>query len=79
MFALLDFIVRLVFDVQRLISIFVSDVILGVGDPLSVVSFLVGQAFIVGAVLVLGYAAVGALLNEIGIPFPSLGGRGRVD
>ncbi len=74
MFALLEFIVRLVGDVGRFIDIFLNDLILGAGDPLTVISLFVGQILIGVAVLVFGYAAVGALLNEIGIKLPSLRG-----
>ncbi len=77
MLALVDFFVRLVTDVGRFLDIFVNDLILGAGDPLSVVSVLIGQVLIGAAVLVFGYAAIGALLNEIGLTLPSLGGRGR--
>jgi len=57
----------------------VNDLILGAGDPLTVVLVLVGQLFIVAAVAVFGYAAVGGLLAELGITLPSLGGRGRTE
>lgn len=77
MFALLEFIVRLVGDVGRFIDIFLNDLILGAGDPLTVISFFVGQVLIGVAVLVFGYAAVGGLLNEIGVKLPSLRGLGR--
>ncbi|SDF52562.1 hypothetical protein SAMN04488067_10595 [Halorubrum xinjiangense] len=77
MMALIDFVSRLVGDVGRFVDIFLNDLILGAGDPLSALLVVVGQIILVGAVAVLGYAAVGALLNEIGVTLPSLGGRGR--
>lgn len=78
MLAIIDFLTRLVGDVGRLVGVFANDV-LGAGDPLSIVSFLFGGAFVTASVLVLGYLAVGALLDELGVPFPSLGGRGQVE
>jgi len=77
MFALIDFVSRLVGDVGRFVDIFLNDLILGAGDPLSALLVVVGQVLIVASVSVLGYAAVGALLDEIGVTLPSLGGRGR--
>ena len=77
MIALIDFVTRLVGDVGRFVDIFLNDLILGAGDPLSALLVVVGQVLLVTAVSVLGYAAVGALLNEIGVTLPSLGGRGR--
>jgi hypothetical protein len=79
MIALIDFVSRLVGDVGRFVDVFVNDLILGAGDPLSALLVVVGQVLIVGSVAVLGYAAVGALLGEIGVKLPSLGGRGRSD
>ena len=79
MIALIDFVSRLVGDVGRFVDIFLNDLILGAGDPLSALLVVVGQVLLVSAVAVLGYAAVGALLNEIGVTLPSLGGRGRSD
>lgn len=79
MIALLDFVTRLVGDVGRFLDIFVNDLILGAGDPLSVLLVLVGQILIGGAVLVFAYAAIGALLQETGVSLPSLGGRGPAD
>ncbi len=79
MFALLEFIVRLVGDVGRFTDIFLNDLILGAGDPLSVISLFVGQVLIGLAVLAFGYAAVGALFNEIGVKLPSLGGGSRTE
>ncbi|GAB7091344.1 hypothetical protein JCM18237_16150 [Halorubrum luteum] len=79
MLAIIEFVVRLVTDVGRFIDIFVNDLLLGAGDPLTVISVAFGMAFIGLASLVLGYAALGALLGEIGIKLPSLGGRGRVE
>jgi len=77
MIALLDFVVRLVGDVGRFLDIFLNDLILGAGDPLSVLLVVVGQVLLGVAVLVFGYAAVGGILEEIGVTLPSLGGRGR--
>ncbi|OYR59162.1 hypothetical protein [Halorubrum halodurans] len=79
MIALIDFVSRLIGDVGRFVDVFVNDLILGAGDPLSALLVVVGQVLIVGSVAVLGYAAVGALLGEIGVKLPSLGGRGRSD
>ena len=77
MMALIDFVSRLVGDVGRFVDIFLNDLILGAGDPLSALLVVVGQVLIVASVGALGYAAVGALLNEIGVNLPALGGRGR--
>jgi hypothetical protein len=77
MIALIDFVSRLVGDVGRFLDIFLNDLILGAGDPLSALLVVVGQVLLFAAVSVLGYAAVGALLDEIGVTLPSLGGRGR--
>jgi hypothetical protein len=77
MMALIDFVARLVGDVGRFVDIFLNDLILGAGDPLSALLVLVGQALIAASVGVFGYAAIGALLGEIGVTLPSLGGRGR--
>ncbi|WP_297888065.1 hypothetical protein [uncultured Halorubrum sp.] len=77
MMALIDFVSRLVRDVGRFVDIFLNDLILGAGDPLSALLVLVGQVLIVASVGALGYAAVGALLSEIGVNLPALGGRGR--
>jgi hypothetical protein len=77
MIALIDFVSRLVGDVGRFVDIFLNDLILGAGDPLSALLVVVGQVLILASVGALGYAAVGALLGEIGVKLPSLGGRGR--
>ena len=77
MMALIDFVSRLVRDVGRFVDIFLNELILGAGDPLSALLVLVGQVLIVASVGALGYAAVGALLSEIGVNLPALGGRGR--
>ena len=77
MMALINFVSRLVRDVGRFVDIFLNDLILGAGDPLSALLVLVGQVLIVASVGALGYAAVGALLSEIGVNLPALGGRGR--
>jgi len=75
--ALIDFVSRLVGDVGRFVDIFLNDLILGAGDPLSALLVLVGQVLIIASVGALGYAAVGALLTEIDVNLPALGGRGR--
>ena len=77
MFALIDFVSRVVGDIGRFVDIFLNDLILGAGDPLSALLIVVGQVLIIASVSALGYAAVGALLQEIGVTLPSLGGRGR--
>jgi hypothetical protein len=77
MLALIDFVSRLIGDVGRFVDVFLNDIILGAGDPLSALLILVGQVIIIASVSALGYAAVGALLQEIGVTLPSLGGRGR--
>ena len=77
MFALIDFFARLVGDVGRFLDVFLNDIVLGAGDPLSALLVLVGQVLIIASVGALGYVAVGALLQEIGVTLPSLGGRGR--
>lgn len=77
MIALIDFVSRLVGDVGRFVDIFLNDLILGAGDPLSALLVVFGQLLLVGGVAAFGYAAVGALLNEIGVNLPALGGRGR--
>ncbi|GAB3413560.1 hypothetical protein GCM10027435_07610 [Haloparvum alkalitolerans] len=70
--ALLDFVVRVVGDVGRLGGVFVEQVLTN-GDPISIAVFVVGQLFMVGAIAALGYAALGALLSEIGVDLPALG------
>ena len=77
MLAIIDFVSRVVGDIGRFVDIFLNDLILGAGDPLSALLVLVGQVLIIASVAALGYAAVGALLQEIGVKIPSLGGRGR--
>jgi len=77
MIALIDFVSRLVGDIGRFVDIFLNDLILGAGDPISALLVVVGQVLLVGSVAALGYATVGALLQEIGVTLPSLGGRGR--
>ncbi|MFC6754985.1 hypothetical protein [Halorubrum tibetense] len=79
MIALLDFVTRLLGDVGRFLDIFANELILGPVDPLTAVLVVVGQLFIIAAVSVFGYAAVGALFGEFGVKLPSLGGRGRAD
>jgi len=77
--SLIGFVARLVGDVWRFLDVFVNDLILGVGDPLSALLIVVGQSILAVALAVFGYAAVGALLGEVGVDLPSLGGRGRTD
>lgn len=77
MISLIDFVSRLIGDVGRFLDVFLNDIILGAGDPLSALLVVVGQVLIIASVLILGYTAVGALLGEIGVKLPSLGGRGR--
>ncbi|MFD1569154.1 hypothetical protein [Halorubrum laminariae] len=79
MIALVDFVSRLVGDVGRFVDIFLNDLILGAGDPVSALLVVVGQVLLIASVAVLGYAAVGALLGEIGVTLPSLGGRGPAE
>jgi len=79
MIALLDFVTRLLGDVGRFVEIFVDDLLLGPVDPVTALLVVVGQLILGVAVAVLGYAAVGALLNEIDVTLPSFGGRGRRD
>ena len=78
MIALVDFVTRLLGDVGRFIQIFTDNLLLG-ADPLTAVLVVVGQLILGVAVVVLGYAAVGAFLNEVGVTLPSLGGRGQRD
>jgi len=79
MLALIDLVSRLVGDVGRFVDILLNDLILGAGDPVSALLVLVGQVLLVSSVAVLGYAALGALLNEIGVTLPALGGRGPTE
>lgn len=71
MYTPVEFVTELVGGVPRLANIFLENVI-GTGDPLSIISAIIGQLLIVGSVVALGYLAVGALANEVGIEFPSL-------
>ena len=79
MIALVDFVTRLVTDVGRFADIFLNDLILGAGDPVSALLVVVGQLLLVAAVAALGYTALGALLQELGVTLPSLGGRGPAE
>ncbi|MES3161286.1 MAG: hypothetical protein PPP55_06905 [Halorubrum sp.] len=79
MIALVDFVTRLVGDVGRFVEIFVDNLLLGPVDPLTAVLAFVGQVILLVAISVLGYAAVGALFDEVGVSLPSLGGRGRTE
>jgi hypothetical protein len=47
-------------------------------DPLSFVIVATGTVFVTGSVVVLGYLAVGALANELGVTLPTPG-RGQRD
>ncbi|MUW15205.1 hypothetical protein GJ633_11490 [Halorubrum sp. CBA1125] len=79
MIALIDFFARIVGDVGRFLDILVNNLLLGAGDPLSAVLVVAGQILILASVLALGYPVLGALLDEIGVTLPSLGGRGPVE
>ena len=79
MIALVDFVSRLIGDVGRFVDIFLNDLLLGAGDPISALLVVVGQTLLISSVAVFGYAAVGALLGEIGVTLPSLGGRGPAE
>ncbi|KDS91057.1 hypothetical protein FK85_06635 [Halorubrum saccharovorum] len=79
MMALIDFVSRLVGDVGRFVDIFLNDLILGAGDPVSALLVVVGQVLLVASVAAFGYATIGALLQEIGVTLPSLGGRGPAE
>ncbi|WP_418280762.1 hypothetical protein [Halorubrum sp. DTA98] len=79
MFAIIEFVVRVVTDVGRFLDIFVNDLILGAGDPLSVLAIVFGMTFIGLASVVFGYSVIGALFAEIGVKLPSFGGRGRAE
>ncbi|MEZ3142684.1 hypothetical protein [Halobaculum sp. MBLA0143] len=69
-----DFVVRLLTSAVEMAARIGGQVALK--DPLSFVSVLFGTVFVTGAVAVLGYLAVGALFNELGITTPTLG-RGQ--
>lgn len=79
MIALVDFVSRLIGDVGRFVDIFLNDLLLGAGDPISALLVVIGQTLLISSVAVFGYAAVGALLGEIGVTLPSLGGRGPAE
>ena len=79
MVALIDFLVRIVGDVGRFIDIFINDILLGAGDPLTILAVLFGSLFIGLASIVFGYTVIGALFAEFGVKLPSFGGRGRVE
>lgn len=79
MIAFVDFVARLLGDVGRFVEIFVDNLLLGQVDPLTAVLAVAGQLILGVAVVVFGYAAVGAILNEVGVTLPSFGGRGRSD
>ncbi len=64
-----DVITRFVFDIGRALRIFTEEIALGV-DPLTTISFLFGSAFVGVSLLVFGYVALGAALNEVGIELP---------
>lgn len=72
-----EFILELLSNVVELLFIFVQEVVLAV-DPLTAVSFIVGQVLVVGAVAALGYLALGALAAELGVELPTIG-KGQAD
>lgn len=72
-----EFILELLSNVVELLVIFVQEVVLGV-DPLTAISWVVGQAIIVAAVAALGYLALGALAAEVGVDLPAIG-KGQAD
>jgi len=72
-----EFVLELLTNVIDLLVIFVRDVVLGV-DPLTAISWVVGQAMVLAAVGALGYLVLGALAAELGVDLPGLG-AGRTD
>ncbi|MFD1685482.1 hypothetical protein [Halobellus litoreus] len=64
MVTVIDFVVQLLTSVVSLVEIFLTDVLLGV-DPITAISFLVGAGLTTAAVAVLGYLALGALVNQL--------------
>lgn len=72
-----EFVLELLSNVVELFFIFVQKVVLAV-DPLTAISFIVGQLLVVGAVVVLGYLALGALAAELGVDLPAIG-KGQAD
>lgn len=72
-----EFVLELLSNVVELLFIFVQEVVLAV-DPLTAVSFIVGQVLVVGAVAALGYLALGALAAELGVELPTIG-KGQAD
>jgi hypothetical protein len=64
MVTVIDFVVQLLTSVVSLVEIFLADVLLGV-DPITAISFLVGAGLTTAAVAVLGYLALGALVNQL--------------
>ncbi|WP_123624627.1 hypothetical protein [Halorubrum sp. CSM-61] len=79
MMALIDVVSRLVGDVGRFTDLFLNDLILGAGDPVSAFLVVVGQVLLGGSVAAFGYLVIGALLQEIGVTLPSLGDRGQAE
>lgn len=65
MVTVIDFLIELGNSVVELGNIFLSDVALG--DPLALVSFLVGALVMAFTVLFTGWLALGALARQIGI------------
>jgi len=59
MMALIDVVSRLVGDVGRFVDLFLNDLILGAGDPISALLVVVGQILLGGAMAAFGYAVVG--------------------
>lgn len=71
-----DFVVRLLTSAVEMVARIGGQVALK--DPFSFVAVAFGGAFVTAAVAVLGYLAVGALANELGITTPTPG-RGQRD
>ena len=78
MYTLWELLRMLVENTVRLTDIFVSEVILGV-DPVTAALWVVGQIVIWGTVLVMGYLALGGLLDAIGVQLPRIGRRGPAE
>lgn len=72
-----EFVLELLSNVVELVVIFLQDVALGV-DPLTTIAWAAGMAFVLAAVVALGYLALGALAAEVGVTFPGIG-KGQAD
>jgi hypothetical protein len=72
MTTLVAFIVELLTSTVQLVFAFVDIMLI---DPLSAISFVVGQVFLLGASAALGYLALGALADLVGdtVSLPSGG------